>query len=73
MSKHFSTGKPRGRAGLKDIPPDEGDFFFIRGVGIVPLLDVREAVAEGAVAGHLTIGPEAPGRPKGVAMTYDFK
>ena len=60
------TAESRGEASLcteglniEDILLYEGEFFFIGGVGVVPLFYVRQAVAKGTVTGHLAVLSEA--------------
>ena len=43
---------------------DEGKFFLIWRIWIIPLSVVREAIAEGAVASHLAVRAEAAGGHK---------
>ena len=63
---------------IGDILPNAGDFFFIGGIGIIPLLNVRQTVAKGTIAGHLAVLSEAarghergPGCDAGVELFRD--
>ena len=51
-----------GRGALlhfEDMVADESEFFLVRRVRVVPLLVIRQAIAERPVAGNLTVRPEA--------------
>jgi len=51
---------------------DESQFFFVRSVGVVPLLVVGEAISERAVAGNLAVGPQAACCHEWYAQINDF-
>ena len=46
---------------FEDVLSNQGEFFLIWRIWIIPLFVIREAIAEGAVASHLAVRAEAAG------------
>jgi hypothetical protein len=56
----------------KDVSPDQVQFLFIGGIGIVPLFFAWQAITKRPVAGDLPILIQAPSCHKGVPEIDDF-
>jgi hypothetical protein len=59
MAFAFGHFKRLNVTSFEDVLSNQGEFFLIWRIWIIPLFVIREAIAEGAVASHLAVRAEA--------------